>query len=76
MSTTEQSNLVEYCNNLEGKITTKDEQMTELKATISSFEQRLNEQQKEMQKDRSEFMKMMKEMSNTKVNDNTLTDRH
>ena len=48
MSKTEQLNLVDYCNNLEGRITTKDEQMTELKATISSFEQQMNEQQKEM----------------------------
>ena len=73
MSTTEQSNLVDYCNNLEGRITSKDEQMTELKSKISSFEQRMEEQHKEMQKDRLEFMKMMKEMSKTGVNDNNQT---
>lgn len=71
MSSEEHNTMVEYCNNLEGTITAKNEQLVDLKDTIASFEQRFAEQHKEMQKDRMEFMKMMKDMSN-----NTITNNH
>ena len=74
MTTEEQSNIVEYCNNLEGTLTSKNEQLDELKSTIASFEQRMVDQQKEMQKDRMEFMKMMRDMAKTGGRNNTRGD--
>ena len=74
MTTEEQSNIVEYCNNLEGTLTSKNEQLDELKSTIASFEQRMVDQQKEMQKDRMEFMKMMRDMAKSGGRNNTQGD--
>ncbi len=75
MTATEQSNMVEYCNNLEGTITAKNEQLDDLKNTIASFEQRLTDQQKEMQKDRMESPKMMKDMAANNINNNSQANK-
>ena len=71
----ETSTIVEYCNNLEGTLAAKNEQLAELKTTIASFEQRLSDQHKEMQKDRMDFLKMMKDMTRNNINNNPQQDK-
>jgi len=70
MSNEEQSNIVEYCNNLEGTLSAKEDQLADLKTTIASFEKRFADQHKEMQADRKEFMQMMKNMANNGITNN------
>ena len=74
MSAEEQSNMVEYVNNLEGTLTAKNEQLVQMKDQVTSFEKRLETQSKEMAADRKEFMKMMKDFA-TKGGMSEPTDR-
>jgi hypothetical protein len=75
MSAEEQSNMVEYVNNLEGTLTAKNEQLVAMKDMCTSFEKRLDTQSKEMSSDRKEFMKMMKDFAG-KATTNDSTNRN